>query len=65
MALYRSKAGGQRFCIVSGTHRLSAGDDSTHMYWDGDVYLARVCLNDHTTGEGTCGNFYGPGLSGG
>jgi hypothetical protein len=65
MALYRSKDGGAHFYIVSGAHRISAGQDSTHLYWDGDVYLAHVCLHDYTTGQSACGGSYGPGLAGG
>lgn len=63
MALWRSRNGGHTYAILSGVHRIHAGTDSTMYYWAGDVFVARVCLLDHSTGQSGCGTAFGGGAS--
>ena len=59
MALWRSRNSGRTFAILSGTHRIRAGTEPTNFYWAGDIFLARVCLANHTTGQNQCGTAFG------
>jgi hypothetical protein len=59
MALWRSRNGGRTYAVLSGTHRIHTGSEATNYYWAGDIYLARVCLADHTTGQSQCGKEFG------
>jgi hypothetical protein len=44
--LERSTNGGKSWYMVSAEHHLDSGDHvTTHWYWDGAGYLARVCID--------------------
>jgi hypothetical protein len=59
MALWRSTDGGKTFFLESGKHRLRSATANTGFYWNGNGYLAKVCMNDFTINKYACGKPFG------